>query len=68
MANLADAFTTDTAIKTGSSERAVRRDAERGEKISEDVMHLIIGTHSIAVRISEKAVTPYEATARDCSL
>ena len=42
MANLADAFTTDTATRTGSSERAVRRDAERGEKIGRTA-----GAHSL---------------------
>ncbi len=31
----ADRFTSDTAAKTGQSERAVQRDAERGEKLSE---------------------------------
>jgi hypothetical protein len=29
-----DRFTSDTAAKTGQSERAIQRDAERGEKIS----------------------------------
>lgn len=32
-ANLAPAFTADTAAKTGQSERAVQRDAERGAKV-----------------------------------
>lgn len=37
-ANLADAsFTADTAAKTGQSERVVQRDAERGDKIIDEV-------------------------------
>jgi ParB family chromosome partitioning protein len=44
-AKLADAFTVDTAAKTGQSERAVQRDAERGAKIDSDVLDLITGTH-----------------------
>lgn len=42
--NLADAFTTNTAEATGRSERAVRRDAERGEKVIDEVLDLIRGT------------------------
>ena len=34
---IASSFTTDTAKKTGESERMVRRRAERGEKIAADV-------------------------------
>lgn len=30
-----DRFTADTAARTGQSERAVQRDAERGEKVAE---------------------------------
>lgn len=37
-------FTADTASKTGQSERAVRRDATRGERIAEDALELIRGT------------------------
>jgi hypothetical protein len=33
--DIANRFTSDTAAKTGQSERAIQRDAERGEKISE---------------------------------
>lgn len=33
-----DRFTSDTAKKTGQSERAVQRDAERGDKIDPEVM------------------------------
>ena len=40
----ADRFTADTAVKTGQSERAVQRDAERGAKISEQAMALVKGT------------------------
>lgn len=40
-------FTADTAAKTGQSERAVQRDAERGEKIGED----ILGVEQLAVAI-----------------
>jgi len=38
-------FTTETAKKTGRSERKVRRDAERGEKVVADVRAKIRGTH-----------------------
>lgn len=31
-------FTADTAARTGQSERAVQRDAERGEKVSDDAL------------------------------
>lgn len=45
-ANLAvTSFATDTAAKTGQSERAVQRDAERGEKVIDEVLNLIRGTH-----------------------
>lgn len=37
-------FTADTAAKTGQSERAVQRDAERGEKVIPEVMDLVRGT------------------------
>lgn len=37
-------FTADTAKATGSSERVVQRDAERGQKILPEVMDLIAGT------------------------
>lgn len=48
-ANLAGAtseasFTADTAAKTGQSERAIQRDAERGEKVSDDALDMIKGT------------------------
>lgn len=43
-ANLADAFTVDTARSTGKSVRAVQRDAERGEKVIDEVLDLIRGT------------------------
>jgi len=38
-------FTADTATKTGQSERAVQRDAERGEKVCNSAMALLRGTH-----------------------
>lgn len=38
-------FTVDTAENTGRSERAVQRDAERGEKISDRALAAISGTH-----------------------
>jgi ParB family chromosome partitioning protein len=44
-AERAQRFTTDTAAKTGISERAVRRHAERGSKIDDEAMALIQGTH-----------------------
>lgn len=37
-------FTADTAAKSGKSERAVQRDAERGAKIADDVLDRINGT------------------------
>ncbi|MGJ0453465.1 MAG: hypothetical protein ACR65T_09610 [Methylocystis sp.] len=37
----ADRFTADTAAKTGQSERAVQRDAERGKKISERAVSIV---------------------------
>jgi len=37
-------FTEDTAQASGKSERTVQRDAERGEKISPDVLDLVRGT------------------------
>lgn len=40
----ADRFTADTAAKTGQSERAVQRDAERGAKIGDDVLEQVKGT------------------------
>ncbi|WP_374322861.1 ParB N-terminal domain-containing protein [Brevundimonas sp.] len=37
-------FTADTAAATGQSERAVQRDAERGEKVSDDALSMIRGS------------------------
>ncbi len=37
-------FTADTAAATGQSERAVQRDAERGEKVSDEALAMIKGT------------------------
>lgn len=37
-------FTADTAAATGTSERTVQREAERGERISPDVLELLAGT------------------------
>ena len=37
-------FTADTAASTGQSERVVQRDAERGEKVSDDALGMIKGT------------------------
>lgn len=37
-------FTSDTAAKTGLSERAVQRDAERGEKVIPEAMDMVRGT------------------------
>lgn len=39
-----DRFTADTAAKTGQSERAVQRDAERGSKISMPALALVKGS------------------------
>lgn len=38
-------FTVATAVATGQSERAIQRDAERGEKISEKALRMLRGTH-----------------------
>src|SRR5699024_5807142 len=38
-------FVEDTAQKTGRSERSVRRDVSRAEKIPDDVLDDISGTH-----------------------
>lgn len=43
-ANVAERFTADTAANTGHSERAVQRDAERGEKISDRAIEALRGT------------------------
>lgn len=40
----AERFTASTAKATGQSERAVQRDAERGEKVIPEVMEMIRGT------------------------
>ncbi|RVI86882.1 hypothetical protein CN188_04125 [Sinorhizobium meliloti] len=40
----AKSFASETAAATGQSERAIRRDAERGEKISERALRQIRGT------------------------
>jgi ParB-like chromosome segregation protein Spo0J len=42
--SVADRFTADTADKTGVTERTIQRDAERGEKILEEVLEAIPGT------------------------
>lgn len=39
-----DRFTADTAKATGKSERVVQRDAERGERIADDVLAMVRGT------------------------
>lgn len=39
-----DRFTADTAAKTGASERKVQLDAERGTRITEDVLAIVKGT------------------------
>ena len=43
-ANGAERFTADTAAKTGESERVVQRNAERGERISQEALEVIRGT------------------------
>lgn len=37
-------FTADTAASTGQSERAIQRDAERGEKVCDEALSMIKGT------------------------
>lgn len=40
----AERFTAETAAATGRAERSIQRDAERGEKVSEDALNLVRGT------------------------
>ncbi|MGB3389410.1 MAG: ParB N-terminal domain-containing protein [Pseudaminobacter sp.] len=42
--NPVDRFTAETAAATGRSERAVQRDAERGEKVIPEVLAMVRGT------------------------
>jgi ParB-like chromosome segregation protein Spo0J len=44
LGDLPDRFTADTASVSGRSERAVQRDAERGEKVIDEVLSMIAGT------------------------
>lgn len=44
-ASEADRFTADTAVKTGTSERVVQRDAERGTKVCAEALSMLTGTH-----------------------
>lgn len=39
-----DRFTADTAVRTGTSERVVQRNAERGTRISEQALQLVRGS------------------------
>jgi hypothetical protein len=43
-AKSAVAFTEDTAVRTGAAPRTVRLDAERGEKVIDEVLSMIAGT------------------------
>jgi|GEM_PF-5922753 len=52
-------FTADTAAATGQSERAVQRDAERGEKVSDEALALIKGTR--AAMLSTAAMRGFTA-------
>lgn len=55
-------FTADTAKKTGQSERAVQRDAARGEKIAPDLLNQIAGTKlDTGKTLDELAAVPKEA-------
>ncbi|MBB3931213.1 hypothetical protein GGR25_002263 [Kaistia hirudinis] len=42
---MATAFSAETAAVSGRAERSIQRDAERGEKVTEEAMGLIRGTH-----------------------
>jgi hypothetical protein len=44
LGDLSERFTADTATVSGRSERAVQRDAERGEKVIDEVLSMIAGT------------------------
>lgn len=59
-----DCFTVDTAAKTGQSERAVQRDAARGEKVADDVLEAIKGTPlDKGTVLDQLAATPREQQA-----
>lgn len=62
----ADRFTAHTAEATGRSERAVQRDAERGQKISERALSLVAGTslNTGAYLDKLKKLGPHEQEAR----
>ncbi|MBJ2153990.1 ParB N-terminal domain-containing protein [Paracoccus sp. IB05] len=71
VANLAtrsdkDRFTADTAAKTGQSERAVQRDAERGAKVSDEALDAVRGTKLDTGRYLDtlKSVPPDEQAAK----
>lgn len=59
-------FAADTAAATGVDERTVRRDAERGEKISDEALQLVRGTRfDTGVYLNSiKAMSPDEQLAR----
>ncbi|MBR0649212.1 hypothetical protein GXW78_06030 [Roseomonas terrae] len=62
-ANLAS-FSSDTAAKTGRSERDVQRDATRGERIDEDVLTSVAGTDmDKGVVLDALAATPRDQQA-----
>jgi ParB-like chromosome segregation protein Spo0J len=42
--DIADRFTADATAKTGQPERTIQRDAQRGEKIPEEILQQIVGT------------------------
>ncbi len=54
-------FTLDTAKKTGQSERAIQRDAARGEKVSPELLNQIAGTKlDTGKTLDELAAVPKE--------
>lgn len=59
-------FAEETAKATGQSDRAVRRDAERGSKISERALSLVAGTHLDSGTYLDKLkkLGPHEQEAR----
>jgi hypothetical protein len=60
--NHTERFTADTAKKTGQSERAIQRDASRGERVAPEVLTQIAGTKlDTGKTLDELASVPKEA-------
>lgn len=58
-AKLADAFTAETAARTGQSERTIQRDVQRGKNIESSILQSVVGTDlDKGVVLDELAKTP----------